>query len=92
MNWQEKLHALRKLDFGCHVEMREPGNWYVSARMEHAHGASMLIGDYGNGTSPEEAVNAHWGTYGDGKPFKCDEKWWRWNGFMWEESQRPTFK
>lgn len=89
MNYEQKLHALKKLNFSTHLEMREPGNWYVSAGMELADGEHCLRGAYGNGSSPEEAVNAHWEIYGSGQPLKCRESWWRWNGFMWEESSRP---
>lgn len=77
------------VSLGAGVKMRAPGDWYVNSNMEHAHGQSMLIGNYGNGFTPALAVEAHWKQYADGTPFKCGDDWFRWNGFMWEPSKRP---
>jgi len=57
--------------------------------MEHAYGASCLIGNYGNGVSPEHAVEEHWELYGNGEPCRVDDGWFRWNGFMWVKTERP---
>lgn len=91
VNWEQKLAAIQAIagEFSSGVMMRRPGDWYVSADMEHALGDGMLIGDYGNGTTPEQAVGAHWKLYGNGQPFKKGDSWFRWNGFMWEKSERP---
>lgn len=89
MNWEQKLMAIRALDAFAGVEMRKPGDWYVRAQMEHAEGRSCLVGHYGNGVSPEAAVEDHWGQYGDGTPLRTPQGWFRWNGYMWEKSERP---
>lgn len=84
MNWEQKLHALKKLSFNTRLEMRSPGDWYVQASMQIPEG-QMLRGAYGEGPTPEAAVEAHWVIYGCGKIFDCSGKQFRWNGFMWEE-------
>lgn len=89
MTWEQKFAAIKAIARSATVEMRKPGDWYVGAGMEHADGSSFLIGNYGNGSTPEEAVEDHWRLYGDGTPFKVRDSWFRWNGFMWENSERP---
>lgn len=89
MAWEQMLLAIKSVCPSAHLEMREPGNWYVSASMEHAQGDSMLVGDYGNGPTPQDAVIDHWQQYGDGRPFLVRDQWLRWNGFMFEKSDRP---
>ena len=58
MNWEQKLEALNALA-ECSLKMRDPGNWYVSQSVEVKVGA-MLVGRYGNGESPQEAVEDNW--------------------------------
>lgn len=89
MTWEQKLAAIEALDAGAHVEMRAPGDWYVQASMEKREGTAILIGKYGNGESPEAAVEDHWRHYGDGSPLHYRDKWYRWNGFMWSETTAP---
>ena len=84
MTWEQKLAALKALA-PTHLAMRKPGNWYVDTTVRIS-GADLSFGSYGNGKTPEEAVNAHWNIYTNipsdrfvivrGKKF-------RWNGFMW---------
>lgn len=90
MNWEQKLAAIQALvGFSAGVKMRHPGDWYVDASMEHAEGSSLLVGHYGNGSSPEKAVEQHWDLYGNGQPFKHGDSWYLWNGYMWAKSERP---
>jgi len=90
MTWEQQFHAIKAVSPTASLEMRKPGDWYVNSRMEHAEGNCCLVGDYGNGISPQHAVENHWKLYGNGKPFRTgDGAWLRWNGFMWEKSERP---
>lgn len=66
--------------------------WYVSQKIEVKDGP-CLVGTYGNGYAPEEAIEDHWNllTIGlkDGQYLVVDagsdrRKAVRWNGFMWE--------
>jgi hypothetical protein len=63
MDWQQKLAAIKAFA-GDDVSlcMRSPGNWYVSVSM-YIGGDGFLRGSYGNGCTPEEAVDAHWKIY-----------------------------
>lgn len=94
MNWEQKFEALNALA-ECSLKMREPGNWYVSQSTELKEG-SMLVGTYGNGVTPEEAVNDHWNKlvvpssfskpivtfkYGEDQPTERFHHYW--NGFRW---------
>lgn len=94
ISWEQKFHAIKALCSSATIEMRRPGDWYVSANMEHASGECCLVSDYGNGSSPEAAVRDHWCLYGNGDPFLVSMSdpncgWFRWNGFMWEHSTDP---
>lgn len=92
MNWEQKLQALQAL---CDVslKMRKPGDWYVSSNMSIA-GDGFLRSNYGNGQTPESAVNNHWENYTTllspesyiavNQTFG-PRKQVRWNGFMWED-------
>jgi hypothetical protein len=90
MNWQQKLAAI--IAFAGHyrtsLKMRDPGDWYVEAAMS-VGGDGMLTGSYGNGTTPEEAVDNHWRIYSELPANRYavnhDNKRARWNGFMWVE-------
>ena len=95
MNWQEKLHALNAIA-DVSLRMRKPGDWYVDQSVEIGGMNCLLLGDYGNGVSPEEAVQAHWQRLVvDLKPKEYlvihagteYRKHFRWNDFMWKELQ-----
>ena len=65
MNWEEKLLKLRELSPMATVRWRGPNSWYVSAGMHKKEG-QIIVGAYGNGTTPEEAVENHWDIYSHG--------------------------
>jgi hypothetical protein len=70
MTWQEKFAALQRL-CPTHLEMRKPGDWYVAAhRREMTYaGYGFLSGRYGNGATPEEAVEDDWRQVAEGDPW-----------------------
>lgn len=95
MTWEEKLQALQALGCDTSLKMRAPGNWYVAAVGRAIAGDGFLTGSYGNGRTPQEAVEDDWNeivvnlpinryinvsSYSAGK-----EKNVRWNGFMWAD-------
>lgn len=98
LTYEQKLAALKAIA-PTHLEMRKPGDWYVCAsdRAVKKTGSVMLTGAYGNGESPEAAVNDDWEhmlaagkdgfiVIGAGLPSR---KHVRWNGFMWESLPVP---
>lgn len=91
MTWEEKLAALNSLS-QCSLRMRKPGDWYVSWHAET--GGTMVSCDFGNGRTPEEAVNAHWDLYVTNLPsdrhIRAKNRCYRWVGFMWEEVEYVT--
>ncbi len=99
MDWEQKFMALGALLGGAtrmSVVMREPGNWYVSAPMECARGG-MLCGEYGNGKTPQEAVENHWEIYSKEPVVRVDtitdtgrvERRVKWAGYMWIDVKEP---
>jgi len=90
-----KLNALSEIE----IKMRGVDDWYVHQSVEVKKGG-FLKSAYGNGATPEEAINSHWkhlvedlpsdeylvtNAYDDG-----NRKAVRWNGFMWEEVREKT--
>ena len=93
MTWEQKLAALNAIADHALI-MRSPGDWYVSARIEIG-GRGLLVGAFGNGKSPQDAVEDHWRQLVDeidengdyligGNPGHT--KVVRWNGFMWADA------
>lgn len=93
MTWEQKLQALNAIA-DHHLIMRKPGDWYVSCGI-NIGGSGVLVGAYGSGETPEDAVEDHWrqlvdeidasGSYllgGNPGHTKCV----RWNGFMWADA------
>lgn len=90
MNWEQKFDALNAL---CEhtLCMRKPGDWYVSSNLTTREGG-VNIGTYGNGSSPDEAVNNHWDIYtniilGEQYISVGDGTHAYWNGFMWKQAR-----
>jgi len=91
MMWEEKLAACKALG-DCALRMREPGDWYVSwsvEAVEHGH-PGILVGRYGNGATPQLAVEDHWSRITAPEvsalvvnAMRPTRREVRWNGFMW---------
>lgn len=90
MDWQQKFAAIGAFagSYGTSLMMRKPHDWYVSCGMSIG-GNGLLEGSYGNGETPEEAVNEHWEIYStlphNRYAVNKENKRARWNGFMWAE-------
>lgn len=92
MNWEMKLAALKAFA-PHHLEMRKPGDWWVSTNVEIA-GRGMLEGVFGNGRTPEDAVNDHWKQLVTDLPadqylrggMSEHTVYARWNGYMWVDA------
>ena len=88
MNWEQKLSALQAIADTC-LRMRVPGNWYVSATGRDVSERGMLVGKYGNGPTPESAVEADWNSIAESRATiilnagRSDRRAVQWNGFMW---------
>lgn len=93
MTTDEKFAAINALA-DANLCMRKPGDWYVSQSVEIKDGG-MLIGEYGNGSTPEDAIEDHWKILtGISHPKHLianagteRRKAARWNGFMWDHIQ-----
>jgi hypothetical protein len=94
MTWEQKLQACQALTWSgdVGVKMRKPGNWYVSQPGVEIKDKFFLKGAYGNGISPEKAVEDHFHVLTelkDGECVKADyagvTRYVRWNGFMWAD-------
>jgi len=94
MTWEEKLSALQLL-CDTSLRMRKPGDWYIESQMsviEKDH-PNLLVGRYGEGTTPKEALLDHWEQVILGPDVECivvhgntdRERRVRWNGFMWQD-------
>lgn len=99
ISWQEKAAILNGLAT-ISLLIRKPGDWYVKQRVEVKHGP-MLTSSSGAGTTPEEAVEAHW--FKLTKGLRLEEylvvdasndrrRAVRWNGYMWKDVAEPKPK
>ena len=94
MNWEEKCYALKALgDIG--LRMRKPGDWYVDHRgvdcIEVGRNG-MLVGRFGNGPTPQAALENHWDRLNDESVARIVINAYgklrrevRWNGYMWDD-------
>lgn len=97
---QQKWEAIKALDRRASIECRDLGDFYISAEMHVADGSGVIIGKYGNGTTPEAAVEEHWDIYSNlsddeyiAGDLRQDDGTYvhyrkRWNGFMWADIQQ----
>lgn len=96
MNWEEKLAAIKSIDGSVSLVMRKPGDWYVSTHAEVTGGElhSVLSSPYGNGRTPQAAVEDHWRQLVDELPqdqyivlnaMQSNRRHVRWNGHMWAD-------
>lgn len=93
MNWEQKLEAMQALCGKHNVSlcMRRPGDWYVEVINRSIGGDGLLRGSFGNGATPEEAVNDDWRQYVDELPNDRHivlnsngvRSHWQWNGYRW---------
>jgi len=92
MNWQQKADALNSLA-EIDIKIRKEKDWDVGQRTELG-GDGVLLGSYGNGTTPEEAIENHWfklvddippGKYIVTSAMNDKRQHWLWNGYMWRE-------
>lgn len=106
MDFQQKAEALAALT-ALSIKFREREHriggsepWYVSQKVDVKEG-SCLLGTYGNGNTPEEAIEDHWKVLVLDLP--RDEylivnsglenrRAVRWNGFMWADVPEPERK
>ena len=92
MDYQEKAAALNALA-DIAIKIRAPNDWYVSQSVEIKDGG-VLVGKYGNGSTPKEAVENHWLELVDKLPPDKylvihangdNRRAVRWNGYMWAD-------
>jgi hypothetical protein len=91
MTWEQKLAALQAIA-PTTLNMRKPGDWYVSAQGRDVGGDGLLTASYGNGKTPQEAVEDDWRQVAE-LPFdkyvvvfvRNTRKHLRWNGYMWSD-------
>lgn len=101
MNWEQKLNAMIALCgwSAVSLKMREPGNWYVEVIGRNIGGGGFLRGEYGEGRTPQEAVEDDWRRLVDELPedrvivvsrrsTEETERRVRWNGYMWADVPR----
>jgi hypothetical protein len=95
MTWEQKYEAMSALvgHFNISLKMRKAGDWYVMAKGREIGGNGMLLSAYGNGKTPEKAIEDDWEKYttelGAGRIIvinaagkdRCEV---RWNGYRWE--------
>ncbi len=93
MTWEQKLAAFQALG-DTSLRMRVPGDWYVSADSVNVKAKPddcFVTGLYGNGATPEAAVEDHWRQLASElEPsahlsIRSGERRVRWNGFMWAD-------
>ena len=97
LNWQQKAAALNALS-PIKILMRGYRDWYVSQSVE-VKGESVLTGAFGNGETPEIAIENHWEQLVDDltpsqylvvNAYQPDRQAVLWNGFMWADKREST--
>ena len=96
MDWQQKATALNELA-DIKLCIRAPGDWWVSQYTEIKDGC-MLLGSYGNGGTPEQAIEDHWNILTAVEYPKCIianagsslRQAVRWNGYMWSKAAEES--
>jgi len=95
MNSDQKMAALDAIA-ECSLKMRKPGDWYVDQNTEIKR-AGILHGEYGNGSTPQEAIDDHFRLIAEsGEPIVTNayggprRKVHKWNGYMWERVRETT--
>ena len=70
LDYQDKLVALAALGIDICLRMRAPNDWYVSCSgvETQERGSGVLVGSYGNGRTPQEAILDHWRVLVDDLP------------------------
>ncbi len=91
MNYEQKAQALKGLG-DLTIRFRKPGDWYASCEYVYTADSCFLVGAYGDGATPEKAVEAYFERLTELRP---NEKYvvidreprrrLRWTGFMWSE-------
>lgn len=59
MTWEQMFETIKALS-DASLKMRSPGDWYVSQPYVEIKRGIGLDGRYGNGSTPEQAVQDHW--------------------------------
>ena len=101
LNWEQKfaaLQALAEYPDNVNLKMRSLGNWYCSVSGIEVRQSNCLVGKYGNGANPQEAIENCFLML---TTLPKDEvlvrnamtekrSYFRWNGFMWkQEAEAP---
>ena len=89
MNWEEKFEIMQNITH-TEIRMRKPSDWFVSSWMQTAGG------NYGNGRTPEEAVNNHWDIITSypvsiNRTSGKEDEYFKWNGFMFTRTTKEDF-
>jgi hypothetical protein len=91
MTWEQKFAAINAIAEAS-LKMRKPGDWYVSQNVEvkETRGSSVIVSRFGNGTTPEDAVEDHFNSLTAEQPLAYVRvtkfgviRHVLWNGFMW---------
>ena len=94
LTWEEKLEIIQSIEgmfsFNTFLAMRKPGNWYVQSRTHiYTENSPMIHGNYGNGKTPQEAVENHFKIYvediKDNQYVEYEGKKYRFEGHIWKE-------
>ncbi len=90
MSWEELFMAIKDIAPDASLQMRKPGDWYIDGSSVSVAGDGCLVGEYGNGQTPETAVQEHWRKWTlllpENRHLKDhNEVCWRWTGFRWRD-------
>ena len=96
MTYEQKIQACQAVgEFS--LCMRRPGDWYVdhAVEMKDTPESALLCVTYGNGATPEDAVEDHWKILTAPAPMVIvlhadRRRLVHWNGFMWQDIAKPS--
>lgn len=93
MTYEQKMEAMNALNGSVMISMRKPGDWFCSITGVEIGNGKLLSSEYGNGTSPESAIENLWTILTEledneylvlNAMVRDLRRHVRWNGFMWK--------
>lgn len=95
-DYEQMLAAMKGLGVYPTLQMRAPGDWYVTLPSVEIGGDGLLCSAGESGTSPANAVAKTWLQIATLEPprrlviraMQNSRREVRWNGFMWEDVEK----
>lgn len=97
LTWEQKFDAIKALAGEgalVYISRAVEGSWYLHASGCEIARNGFLEGNPSHAGSPQECVEQAWLGFTEAPAvkvggYRADAKYYRWNGYMWRECERP---